>query len=211
MKQLTTTLAFITLAFSTSSFAISDAAKQLQRQWDIAKYQTTDKKREEAFEKLAKQAKEAEQKSPDNAEVLVWEAIILSTYAGEKGGFGALGLVKEAKSLLEKAEQIDANVLNGSAYTSLGTLYYQVPGWPVGFGSDKKAEKYLLKGLQIAPNDIDANYFYGDFLIEEGKYQKAITVLEKALAAPARPDRKVADQGREEEVKALLAKAKRKL
>ena len=131
MKQLTTTLAFITLAFSTSSFAISDAAKQLQRQWDIAKYQTTDKKREEAFEKLAKQAKEAEQKSPDNAEVLVWEAIILSTYAGEKGGFGALGLVKEAKSLLEKAEQIDANVLNGSAYTSLGTLYYQVPGWPI--------------------------------------------------------------------------------
>lgn len=199
------------LLISPASLALSDAAQQLQSQWDIAKYQTAKKEREAAFKKLAEEAKQAEQQSPNDAEVLVWEAIILSTYAGEKGGLGALSLVKEAKALLEKAQQIDSQVLNGAAYTSLGSLYYQVPGWPIGFGSDKKAEKFLLKGLQIAPDDIDANYFYGDFLVEDGQYDKAVPVLERALAAPARPGREVADKGRGEEIKALLATAKRKL
>ena len=211
MKPITLTLSLIALAFSSSSFAISDAAKTLQQQWAIAKYQTAEKQREAAFEKLAAQAKQAEQHAPNNAEVLVWEAIILSTYAGEKGGLGALGLVKDAKTLLEKAAQIDGKVLNGSAYTSLGSLYYQVPGWPIAFGSDKTAEKYLLKGLKIAPDDIDANYFYGDFLVEDGQYKKAVSVLNKALNAPARPGREVADAGRRAEIEAVLSKAKRKL
>ncbi len=211
MKPITLTLSLIALAFSSGSFAISDAASTLQQQWDIAKYQTAEKQREAAFETLAAKARKMEQQTPNDAEVLVWEAIILSSYAGEKGGLGALGLVKEAKALLEKAGQIDGNVLNGSAYTSLGSLYYQVPGWPIAFGSDKKAEAYLLKGLQIAPDDIDANYFYGDFLVEEGQYQKAVPVLEKALNAPARPGREIADAGRKKEIKALLSKVRRKL
>ena len=35
----------------------------------------------------------------------------------------------------------------GSAYTSLGTLYFKVPGWPVGFGDEEKAEELLRKAL----------------------------------------------------------------
>ena len=45
----------------------------------------------------------------------------------------------------------DPNLLDGSALTSLGSLYYQVPGWPIGFGNDKKAREYLERGLQVAP------------------------------------------------------------
>ncbi|TPW15082.1 MAG: TPR repeats containing protein, partial [Halothiobacillaceae bacterium] len=144
---------------SGSAVAISDAARQLQQQWDVAKYQTAKPAREKALEKLVAEAKIAQQKSANDAEVLVWEAIILSTYAGEKGGLGALSLVKEAKVLLESAEKIDATVLNGALYTSLGSLYYQVPGWPIGFGDSDKAQRYLQKALEMAPDDIDANFF----------------------------------------------------
>jgi hypothetical protein len=56
---------------------------------------------------------------------------------------------------------IDPRALQGSAYTSLGSLYYQVPGWPIGFGDDKRAEAMLLKALEINPDGIDPNYFYG--------------------------------------------------
>ena len=35
---------------------------------------------------------------------------------------------------LEQALAIDATALEGSAFTTLGSLYYQVPGWPIGFG-----------------------------------------------------------------------------
>lgn len=201
----------LTLAVSQSSFAIDEAAKALQQQWAVVKYQTNEKEREQAFAQLAEQAKQVEQELPQDPEVLVWEAIILSTYAGEKGGFGALGLVKDAKALLERAEQIDPNVLNGSVYTSLGSLYYQVPGWPIGFGDDDKAEKYLKKALQLAPDSIDANFFYGDYLLEEGRYQEAAAAFEKALNAPVRPGREVADAGRREEIKARLEQARKRL
>ena len=40
--------------------------------------------------------------------------------------------MKEAKARLEIAIQAGSAALDGSAYTSLGSLYYQVPGWPVG-------------------------------------------------------------------------------
>ena len=196
-----------TILLSQSSFAIGDAAMPLQQQWDIAKYQTDKNDREKAFEALAKQAKEAELKHPNNAEVLVWEAIILSTYAGEKGGLSALRLVKDAKILLDRAEKINPEVLDGSIYTSLGSLYYQVPGWPLAFGDDELARDYLTKALSLNPDDIDANYFYGDFLLAEGEYQAAIKAFKKALIAPPRPNRAIADEGRKAEIKAAMDNA----
>ena len=53
--------------------------------------------------------------------------------------------------------------------TSLGTLYYKVPGWPIGFGSDKKAREYLAKALDLNPTGIDPNYFMGEFLFDAGR------------------------------------------
>ena len=208
---LVTSFIIVGLVATQNSFAIGDAAKELQHEWDAAKYQTPNKAREKQFKHLAEMAKNTQELHPNDAEVLVWEAIILSSYAGEKGGLGALSLVKQAKGLLEQAEKIDATVLDGSVYTSLGSLYYQVPGWPLGFGDGDKAEVYLKKALSIAPNDIDANFFYGDFLFEESDYGQAIQVLKKALNAPARPGREIADTGRKEEIKQLLAKAQKKL
>lgn len=98
--------------------------------------------------------------------------------------------------------------MGGSAYTSLGSLYYQVPGWPLGFGNDDKAREMLRKGLAVNPDGIDANYFYGHFLLEQGEYADAVPVLEKALAAPARPGRELADQGRRSEIEQALAEAR---
>ena len=113
--------------------------------------------------------------------------------------------------MLEQAEKIKADALQGSVYTSLGSLYYQVPGWPIGFGDNDKARSYLQRARAINPNGIDPNYFYGDFLIEQNQNAEAIKVLEQALRAPARPDRPVADWGRREEIKQDIARAKRNL
>jgi len=187
------------------------AVAALQHQWDVIKYQKPKAEQEAAFKALAGQARQTSQKYPGHAEPLIWEGIILSTYAGAKGGLGALSLVKEARARLEEAEKIDGQALHGSTYTSLGSLYYQVPGWPVGFGNSKKARSYLEKALQINPTGLDANYFYADFLIEEGEYEKAIAALNKALQAPARPGREIADAGRRQEAQTLLEKAKSKL
>lgn len=191
--------------------ATLEALRPLQQRWAQIKYQTPPDRQVEAFEVLARDAHQVSADNPETAEPLVWEAIILSTEAGAKGGLGALGLVKRARELLVQAERIDPDALDGSVYTSLGSLYYQVPGWPLGFGNDGKARSYLRKALAVNPDGIDPNYFYGDFLIEEGEYAEAVKVLEHALEAPPRPGRELADSGRREEVRAALSKARAEL
>ena len=185
--------------------------QELQQEWAIVKYQTAKDQQDAAFTLLEAKAESAAQAYPQAAEPLVWEAIILSTHAGVSGGLGALSKVKQARVLLEKAASIEPNALHGSIYTSLGSLYYQVPGWPIGFGDDKKAEQYLKQALTQNPDGIDQNYFYGDFLRDQGRYKEAVTYLTKAINAAPRPNRELADQGRREEAKHVLAMVEAKL
>lgn len=200
---------------SLPSLALADSVQPrlqlLQGRWAEINYQVPAAQREAEFAKLAAEADTLVRSNPQDAELHIWRGIILSTYAGAKGGLGALDLVKQSKASLERALALDPKALHGSAYTSLGALYYQVPGWPIGFGDDEQAEKLLKQALQLNPNGIDPNYFYGDFLFRQKRYSEAKLALEKAQAASARPGREVADRGRQAEIAALLAKVQAEL
>ncbi|HUT42679.1 MAG TPA: tetratricopeptide repeat protein [Gammaproteobacteria bacterium] len=212
MKFAAFVISGILLAGSAAALAgMEEDLLVIQQRWASVNYDTVKDAQGKAFEQLTLDARKLVADSPDKAEPLVWLAIILSSDAGATGGISALGKVKEARKLLEKAEQIDATVLNGSVYTSLGSLYYQVPGWPIAFGSDAKAELYLRKALSLNPDGIDPNYFYGDFMLEEGKPAEAVRFLEKAQAAAPRPNRALADKGRQQEVASKLQLARSKL
>lgn len=196
--------------FSASAAPVDDAVQDLQRGWEVVRYQTPAAEREKRYEALAAKAHQTTEAFPGRSEPLIWEGIVVSSLAGEKGGLGALGLVKQAKALYEQAMQIDANALDGSAYNSLGVLYYKVPGWPLAFGDKAKAKALLQKALALNPQGIDANYFYGEFLVETDHPDEAVAYLEKVLNAPGRPGRQIADTGRREEARALLLKIKAK-
>lgn len=176
----------------------------IQHHWAEIQYQVPADEKEKAFEGLASEAEQFVAHYPGRAEPLIWQGIVLSTYAGAKGGLGALGLVKDARKSLEAALAIDPEALDGSAYTSLGSLYYQVPGWPLGFGDDDKARQYLQKALAINPDGMDANFFFGDFLLDQGEPERARSYLQKALEAPGRAGRDVADAGRRAEARGRL-------
>jgi len=184
----------------------------IQQAWASANYETpAGDARKQAFDALEKRAEAFSTHHPGRAEALIWEGIVESSYAGAKGGLGALGLAKEARGNLEAALKLDPGALNGSAYTSLGTLYYRVPGFPIGFGNDDKARELLQQALKLNPDGIDSNYFYADYLYEQGEYAAALPYLEKAERAPARTGREVADKGRHAEIAALKEKVKQKL
>jgi tetratricopeptide (TPR) repeat protein len=192
--------------------AFDAALKSVQDGWAVANYKTSGNDAKNlAFEKLAAEAAALSAKYPDRAEPLIWEGIVLSTWAGAKGGLGALGLCKDSRDRLEAALKIDEKALNGSAHTSIGTLYHKVPGFPVSFGSDKKARQHLQKALQMNPDGIDPNYFYGELLYDEGEYQDALKYLNKALQAAPRPGRELADEGRRVEIRALIARTQEEL
>ncbi|MBT1449299.1 hypothetical protein KJ365_00270 [Glaciecola sp. XM2] len=183
----------------------------LQQQWAKVNYTMENKAQAKGFEDLVLQANNLVESNPKSADALIWLGIVKSSYAGAKGGLGALGLVKEAKNAFEQALAIDDTALDGSAYTSLGTLYHKVPGWPIGFGDDDDAKMLLEKALMINPTGIDTNYFYGEFLFDEKDYVGAKKYLSLALAAPNRPHRSLADESRRAEIANLMAKVDKKL
>jgi len=192
--------------------SLTTELSDIQQGWDQANYQSADtEEKKRQLEALSARSEALARKYPRRAEPLVWEGIVLSTYAGAKGGLGALSLAKKSRDCLLEATRIDPAALKGSAFTSLGALYYKVPGWPVGFGDEEKATDFLNKALAFNPDGMDPNYFVGELLFEQGEYARSLQHLQKALAAPPRPDRPVADAGRRAEIDTLVAKVRTKL
>ena len=187
---------------------LDEDLRALQNDWAEIKYKRPAAEQEKAFAELTKNADALRGRYPGRAEPQIWYGIIAASYAGARGGLGALSLAKDAKKALEQALAADPKALDGSAYTSLGSLYYQVPGWPIGFGSDDKARELLQKALALNPDGIDSNYFYGDFLARQGDRDGARRALDKALKAPPRAGRALADEGRRKEIESLLASLK---
>ncbi len=192
------------LTNTASAEEVAGYVQELYHGWEEIRYKSPANEQENGYKELKAKADKIVEEHPEDAAAWIWRGIIASTYAGAKGGLSALSLVKEAKSSLEHALDLDSSAFGGAAYTSLGALYYQVPGWPISFGNDDKAEKLLKKGLNMNPAGIDANFFYGDYLAEQGQYDKAKIYLNKALEAEPRPTRPVADSGRRDEIYAVL-------
>jgi hypothetical protein len=96
---------------------------ELQHDWESVRYQTPTAEKAERWARLATKAQQVVAQHPQRAEPLIWQGIVLSSWAADKGGLGALSMVKEAKVLYEKALAINPNALDGSAYNSLGVLY----------------------------------------------------------------------------------------
>ena len=177
---------------------------EIQTQWDITNFTLTDKAQIESFERLQAASETYTTAYPEQAEGWIWRGIIDSSFAGAKGGFGALGLAKNARKYFDKAIDINGDAMLGSAYSSLGTLYYSVPGWPIGFGDDDKAEMYLIKGLGINSNGIESNYFYAEFLVDQKKPEQALEYYRKALRALPLEGRAIADNGRRKQIQEAI-------
>lgn len=184
----------------------------LQNNWAIAKYQLENKSEKvTALKELLLQAKSIEKTYPNYAEFKIWHGIILATIADTEKNLSSLKKVRKAKKLFETAISIDPSALGGSALTSLGSLYYQVPSWPISFGDKNKAKMYLKQALKINSFGIDANYFYADYLARLGHYNEAVQYFKKALRAEDRPNRIIADKGRRAEINLSLTELYKKI
>ena len=183
---------------------------RIESGWAIANYQVKGEAAQvAALDPLIARVAALSQRYPGRAEPLVWTGVLQTSKAGVVGGMAGFGLVKAARQVLEQAERIDARACNGLGLSQLGTLFYQVPGFPIAFGNRAKARTYLERALAIAPDGLAANLAYGDFLVTGGNPAKAEMVLRHALGAPRDPGQPVADAGRRAEVEVLLRKLRR--
>jgi tetratricopeptide (TPR) repeat protein len=179
----------IDLDWATIKYLVPDQAEQLKR-----------------FDALAQKTARIVEKYPDRAEPLLWEGVVTYEESRLGGVLREHRLAESARSLFKRAEDIDPRILHGAVILYLGIVYYQEPGFPLGFGDDKKASHYLQLANDMNPEGLDAAYFYGAFLCDKGSNAEATIVLARALESPPDPDRPVWDAGRRAEIKAILAK-----
>jgi tetratricopeptide (TPR) repeat protein len=189
---------------------VHETVRRLEAEWEEIFYRLPEDQHRDKFKHLLERVHAVSVAYPREADPLILEAIVLCTYAGAEIGFGALVKVEKARQLLRQAIDIDPRAMEGSAYIALGNLYYRLPGWPISYGDDELARRYLESALRLFPDAIDANYFYGDFLLQQGEYDKALPYLEKAEKAPIRSNMALSDAKLKEEVRKALVTAREK-
>jgi tetratricopeptide (TPR) repeat protein len=197
---------------ATASGNFAEELLSLQQEFDRASFGELGKgERKAAFAALVEHAADLSVRSPDRVEALAWNGIVLSAYAGEVSAISAMKYAKAARVALTEAEAMNPTALDGGIYASLGALYSKVPGGFVGFGDDQLATEYFAKALAVDSGNIDNNFFYAEFLLGQEQYTQALTVLQRALEAPASESRPLFDQGRRQAIRALIDSAEREI
>ena len=203
------TILFAVLVLAASAVTASpldDGVSQLEAHWAQANYGITGKAAQAAaFDQVVAEAETLAVRFPGSAEPLVWKAVAETAKAGVVGGLAGFKLVKAARTTLEIAEKIDPNAANGLGLSQLGTLYYQVPGFPIAFGDRAKAGRYIRRALQVAPDSIAVNLAYADYLATGKEPFRALDILRSLLRLKPRHSQVLADNGRRAEALALLA------
>ncbi|MCS2609198.1 tetratricopeptide repeat protein [Halomonas dongshanensis] len=194
----------VALLVSAPVAAFESELFSLKNRWEHTVTQMPANQRQATLETLAAEAKALAEADPSQADVLVWQGIILASYARERGGLGALGTAGDARDVLERAIELDPDGANGSAYVTLGALYDRAPGRPLGFGNSTTAERMFQRALAIRPNGIDVNFYYAAFLNEEGNTQAAREHAQRAVAGTPRQGREASDEALRGEAQALL-------
>jgi len=195
---------------SKADSGVRETVRRLEDEWAETFYRRPASEHAEKFKDLLVRIHAVSEQYPKEADPLILEAIVLCTYAAADVGLSSLSRVSKARELLIKAIDINPRAMEGSAYITLGNLYYRLPGWPISFGDDDSARQYLEAALKLYPNALDSNYFYGDFLLQQGEYEKALSYLEKAGKAPIRPYMVLSDTKLKEEVRQALIAAREK-
>ncbi|MCE0495836.1 tetratricopeptide repeat protein [Vibrio salinus] len=184
---------------------------QTQTRWAVCQYDYENSDEQEGcFQTLIEQLNHIVTSEPDNMEMATLLAINYASLAGVTGGMKGLSLARKAKDILENVNTKKPDTLHGASYLTLGALYYRAPGWPISFGSKKRARTLLKKALKMNPQSLTANYFYADFLAQQGKADKAIRILHDALKIQINPKYQLAGEGRKRDIEALLLKLEKK-
>jgi len=168
-------------------------ADRLEDEWSEIFYHAPENQKVRRLRDLLRRAEALTASYPNRAEPLVVEGIVLCTLAGVDWGLSSLDNLNRSRLRLVQAIDIDPKAMDGAAYVTLGNLYWRLPGWPISYGDDNLARRYLQSALVLFPDALDTNYFMGDFLIDTEEYGAALEYLERAERAPIRPYQRVSD------------------
>jgi len=152
--------------------------------WKIAKttHYLVDELKSEKEQKLVintgiKAAKKAINLKPNRMEGYFWLGVNYAKEGQVKGVLKSLFRISPVKKNMRKVLEIDERYEGGGAYIVLGRVYSQVPG--ILGGSNRKAEKNLLKAMKICRTNPLTYLFLAEVYEDTGRSEKAIELLGK--------------------------------
>ena len=213
LARIAAALAMASVSTTAAAPPENDPMLEIAQAWDHARYTVNEEDdRGAELHQLGDVIDKQIAVHANDPNLLIWRAIILAGEADAIDGPTALPLAWRAKHLLEQAGTLNPDSASACAmHTTLGMLYARVPGFPLAFGDRHLAETHLRRGLAIEPNGIEANFFYGVFLIDERRFRAALPFLHKVLDWHPRPERTVGDAGMGRAAAALLTDAEQQL
>ncbi len=187
---------------------LKDSLKNIELEWAKVYYEQPKQKQQAAYPVLLDKMQQLAKIDPNDAGVIYWTALIKASYAAHQNPVDALEAIHEVRDLLSKAIAINPKVMNGAAYVVLGTLYDKAPQWPIAFGDDDIAKKMLETALEISPNGVESNYFYGEFLLNHDDVQAASSYFKKVISVPVRSEQPYPDNQLKHKAEIMLGKIK---
>lgn len=162
--------------------------------------------------KIFQMAKDAALKatkiSPDRVEGHIWLAVALGNWGEVNGVLKSLSLVPEIERNFNEVLTKDPNADEAVAYRALGRVYMKAPGAPLSVGDLAKSEQYLRKACELGPFNKKNYYYLAETLVKRKQNDKALEVIEKALAMPIRPGDALEEKSDIRQMKELQEKIK---
>jgi tetratricopeptide (TPR) repeat protein len=199
---------FIALLFVCNvSFAesLNEVLNNIELTWAKAYYEQPKDRQATVYNELLDKLAQLDKTHPNDAKIIYWQGLITASLAAHQNPVTALDAIHQVRDLLNKAIAINPKVMNGEAYVVLGTLYDKTPPWPIAFGDDALAKKMLQTALQINPNSVTNNYFYGEYLLDHDDNLAAKHYFEKALAVAERTEQPYPDHQLKRKAQLALA------
>lgn len=175
------------------------AGKDFEASWKLARAcywigtHGADAERRAALDRGVKAAEQAITLDPTKPEGHFWQAANMGALAESFGMWQGLKLRGKIKDALQRVLAIDPAWQQGSADRALGWWYHKVPG--LFGGSDSKAEEHLRRALKQNPNSTVSLYFLAEVLLERGRKDDGLKMLQQVLDAPLDPDWAPEDRG----------------
>ena len=166
-------------------------AQQARLLFFMALNETDKEKRIEKYQRAIDAAEQATKVNPKSASGHFWRAAAIGRQGLDKGVLKALNNASTMRDSLEITIEKNEKIERGAAHRALGRLYYELPGFPLSFGNNKKALEHLEKAYAIGPQEPANNAYYAQMLVKNGKKDEAKKYIDYVLAYPVKPEHKL--------------------
>ena len=175
------------LAVAAHAAPVDDAVVELQREWEVIRYQTPAGEREKRFEALRPRRTRSARPSRTAAEPLIWEGIVVSSLAGERAASARWAWPSRPGRCTSRRSRSTATRSTARPTTAWASSTTRCPAGRSASATRPRPSELLQKALASIRRASIRTSSTASTWSRPSNADEAIAYLERALQAPARP------------------------